>query len=99
MTSVEQAPARLPALFTLEQNYPNPFNPSTIISFTLESRSFVSLIVFDELGREVSNLISEELPAGTYSRQWNAENRATGVYFYRLRSGLFTQTKKLVLLK
>jgi hypothetical protein len=88
-----------PKAFVLFQNYPNPFNPSTSISFTLSSKSFVSLKVFDALGREVSVLLSEELPAGTYARQWNGSNLPSGVYFYRLQADKFTETKKLILLK
>ncbi|MEW6655066.1 MAG: T9SS type A sorting domain-containing protein, partial [Bacteroidota bacterium] len=88
-----------PTHFNLEQNYPNPFNPATTISFSLPSKTFVSLKVFDALGREVSILVSEELPAGTYSSQWNASGLPSGVYFYRLQAGSFVDTKKLILLK
>jgi hypothetical protein len=98
---------QIPSHFVLGQNYPNPFNPSTAISFGLPSQSFVSLKVFDVVGREVATIVSEELPAGYYSRQWNAVNIASGVYFYRLQAhqisggqvGVFTETKKLVLLR
>jgi lysophospholipase L1-like esterase len=85
--------------YVLGQNYPNPFNPSTSISFSLPSRSFVSLKVFDSLGRAVATIVSEELPAGNYSRQWNAANMSSGVYYYRLEAGSFTGTKKLLFLK
>jgi len=88
-----------PQHFSLNQNYPNPFNPVTTISFSLPSKSFVSLEVFDLLGREVATIVSEEMSAGAYSRQWNAVNMPSGIYFYRLQAGLFTQTKKLVLLR
>lgn len=88
-----------PYQFVLKQNYPNPFNPVTTITFSLPERSFVSLKVFDALGREVSNLISGQLPAGTYSRQWNASGLASGIYFYCLQVGNFIETKKLVLLR
>jgi hypothetical protein len=98
---------QIPSHFVLGQNYPNPFNPSTAISFGLPSQSFVSLKVFDALGREVATIISEELPAGCYSRQWNAVNIASGIYFYRLQArqtssgqaGVFTETKKLIILR
>jgi len=83
----------------LEQNYPNPFNPSTTIQFTLPSRSFVSLKVFAVIGREVATIVSEELSAGSYSRTWNAANMSSGIYFYRLQAGTFTETKKLILLR
>ena len=99
ITSVERLPSDLPTHFSLDQNYPNPFNPATAISFSLPSQSFVSLKVFDALGREVDVLLSEELSAGTYSRQWNAGGLSSGIYFYRLQAGSFTETKKLVLLR
>jgi len=85
--------------YVLGQNYPNPFNPVTTISFGFPTQSFVSLRVFDALGKEVSNLLSEQLSAGTYVRQWNAAGLASGVYFYRLQAGPFVDVKKLVLLR
>jgi hypothetical protein len=85
--------------FTLEQNYPNPFNPSTTISFVIPSKVYVTLKVFDILGREIAILASEELSAGNYSRKWNAANISSGIYFYRIEAGSFTDTKKLLLLK
>ena len=88
-----------PMFFGLSQNYPNPFNPSTTISFSIPSKSFVSLKIFDQLGREVSTIVSEEMSAGSYSRQWNAANLPSGVYFYRLQAGSFIETKKLILLR
>lgn len=87
------------ASFTLSQNYPNPFNPITTISFELPSRLVVSMKVFDLLGKEVSSIVSDELEAGSYTRQWNATDIPSGVYFYRLQAGNFNQTKKLILLK
>jgi S-formylglutathione hydrolase FrmB len=88
-----------PTGFVLYQNYPNPFNPATTISFSLPRKSFVSLKVFDALGREVAILLADELSAGTYSRQWNAAGLASGVYFYRLQAGDFLSTKKILLIK
>ncbi len=85
--------------YVLEQNYPNPFNPSTNIAFSIPARSFVSLDVFDSIGREVATIVSAELAAGSYSRRWNAAGLASGVYFYRLNAGSFMQTRKLLLLK
>lgn len=85
--------------FQLSQNYPNPFNPSTTISFHVPFRSFVTLKIFDCLGREIVKLASEEFSSGNYSREWNAINLPNGVYFYRLQAGSFSETKKLVLLK
>jgi hypothetical protein len=98
LTGVKESPA-IARSFNLSQNYPNPFNPSTTIAFTLPSRSFVTLKIFDILGRELATIVSEELPAGNYTRQWNASNMSSGVYFYRLEAGSSTQTKKLILLK
>jgi hypothetical protein len=80
----------------LSQNYPNPFNPSTIISFTLPSKSFVSLKVIDVLGRAVATLVSDEMPAGNYSRQWNAANMSSGIYFYRVQAGKQTDRIRTV---
>jgi hypothetical protein len=85
--------------YSLSQNYPNPFNPSTTISFSVPSKSFVSLKVFDIMGREAATIVSEELSAGTFTRQWNASNMSSGIYFYRLRAGRYLETKKLILLK
>ncbi len=85
--------------YVLGQNYPNPFNPATTISFSVPAQSFVSLEVFDALGREVSILLSERLSPGSYSRTWDAAGLSSGVYFYRLKAGSFIETKKLVLLR
>ena len=84
---------------SLAQNYPNPFNPTTTISFTLSSKSFVSLKEFDLLGREVATLVNEPKPAGTPAQEWNAVNVSSGIYLYRLQAGTFAETKKLLLLK
>lgn len=99
MTAVKLSESEIPSEFSLSQNYPNPFNPTTSISFSLPARSFVSLKVFDILGREVSTIVSEELQAGSYTRQWNAAQMANGVYFYCLQAGTFSEIKKLVFLK
>ncbi len=105
---IEALPS-LPKGFALYDNYPNPFNPSTIISFDLPTRSFISLKVFDLIGRDVATIVSEELPEGKYTQQWNAAGFPSGVYFYRLsayplesrdrQAGKFTETKKLILLR
>jgi hypothetical protein len=97
-TSVPQ-PSPVPSRFTLGQNYPNPFNPATTISFGLPVRSHVTLTVYDVMGREVTALVDEELAPGTYTRQWTAARMAGGVYFYRLQTPVFTETKRLVLLR
>jgi ligand-binding sensor domain-containing protein len=99
ITSVNTLSTALQKHFNLRQNYPNPFNPVTTISFELPAKSFVTLKVFDGLGREVTTLISGELTAANYSHKWNAESLPSGVYFYRLQAGNYTATRKLFLLK
>ena len=79
--------------------YPNPFNPSTNISFTLRALSFTTLSIFDVLGRKVATLVSENLPPGEYTRQWNANSLPSGIYFYRFISGNYSLTRKMMLLK
>jgi hypothetical protein len=88
-----------PVQYSLSQNYPNPFNPSTRISFQLPKAGVVNLVVFDLLGREVKSLVSDFRQAGTYSIEFDASNYASGVYFYKLQSGSFTETKKMLLIK
>ncbi len=100
ITSVkEQQIAELPAVFMLAQNYPNPFNPSTTIRYSVPIRSEVVLKVFGILGNEIVTLIDEEKSAGTYEVTWNDPRLASGVYFYRLTAGQYTQTRKMVLMK
>ena len=99
VTAVEDKGNNVLKKFSLSQNYPNPFNPSTNISFSLPSKSFVSLVVYDVTGRKVATIISEDMSAGNYTRQWNAQGLSSGIYFYRLQAGNFTETKKLVLLQ
>jgi hypothetical protein len=88
-----------PGRFTLEQNYPNPFNPETTISYQLPAFSNVVLKVYDLHGREAATLVNEKKAAGKHSVTWNASSMSSGVYFYRLRAGGFSETKKLLLLK
>jgi hypothetical protein len=99
VTDVQESFSAKPAVFALLQNYPNPFNPATTISFSLPSKGFVSLKVFDLVGREVATIVSEEMSAGNYTKRWNANGMPSGVYFYRLQAGSFSETKKLVLLR
>ena len=88
-----------PLSFSLSQNYPNPFNPSTRVKFFIPQFSNVELRIYDILGSEVSTLINETKPAGTYEVTWFAANLPSGVYFYQLKSGSFLETKKMLLLK
>jgi hypothetical protein len=96
----------LPHQAQLHQNYPNPFNPSTRIGFSLpagqagiQESGFVSLKVYDVLGREVATLVNEQLTPGIYERTFNAEGLTSGVYFYRIHVNGFTRTRKLLLLR
>ncbi|MBS4029788.1 MAG: PD40 domain-containing protein [Ignavibacteriales bacterium] len=88
-----------PKEFSLAQNYPNPFNPTTTINFAIPVSGFVSLKVFNLLGEEVATVVNEHLEIGTYNVDWNASNVPSGMYFYRLAAGEFTETKKLLLMK
>jgi hypothetical protein len=89
----------LPTEFRLEQNYPNPFNPSTHIRFSVRGSGFVSLKVYDLLGREVRTLVSENLQPGSYEVTFDASGLASGIYYYRLTAGEFTQSKRMMLLR
>jgi len=101
-TSVEQT-EELAYNYELSQNYPNPFNPSTTIRFSIPESEFVTLKVYDMLGKEVASLVNEELPTGTYNAVFDATstsmNLSSGIYFYRLEANNFVQTKKLTLIK
>ena len=88
-----------PTEFLLSQNYPNPFNPSTSIQYAVSSRQFVSLKVYDLLGREVATLVDEEKPAGNYEVEFNGADLTSGIYFYQLHAGSFVETRKMVLLR
>ena len=90
-----------PIEFLLQQNYPNPFNPSTSIQYAISSKQFVTLKVYDLLGREVATLVNEEKPSGTYNAQFtiNDVQLSSGIYFYKLQAGEFVESKKMILLK
>lgn len=85
--------------FKLNQNYPNPFNPVTQIRFSIPSAGFVNLSVFDLSGRKVAELVNGTNPSGEYSVDFNAAGLSSGVYFYRLTTGSFTEVKKMTLMK
>ncbi len=88
-----------PDSYALNANYPNPFNPSTNIQFSTPEQSFVELKVFDILGNEVANLVKQDMEPGNYSVVFNGSNLASGIYLYRLVSGNFFDTKKMMLIK
>ena len=89
----------IPNSFHLFQNYPNPFNPSTKISWELPTNSWLTLKIYNVLGNEVATLVNEEKEAGYHSIKFNASNLPSGVYFYRIKSENFIDTKKMILLK
>jgi len=88
-----------PNEFNLFDNYPNPFNPSTIIRYSIPELSFTSIKIYDALGKEVSSLVNESKSAGIYEVEFNASNLSSGIYYYTLQAGSFTQTKKMILTK
>ena len=85
--------------YILEQNYPNPFNPTTVISYSIPTASFVSVKVFDVLGNTIATLVNEHQEVGSYKVSFNASALSNGVYFYKIHSGGFTDIKKMLLLK
>ena len=98
-TSVNDKNASTISSFELKNNYPNPFNPSTTITYQLVKAGSIKLIVYDMTGRVVATLVNGEQPIGSYSVPWNASNISSGVYFYKLTAGNFSQIKKMVLIK
>jgi len=89
----------LPKEFVLTQNYPNPFNPTTIIKYDIPGFSFITLKVYDVLGKEIATLVNDEKPAGSYEVEFSAIGLPSGIYFYKLQAGNFIETKKMVLMK
>ncbi|MBK9096804.1 MAG: T9SS type A sorting domain-containing protein [bacterium] len=98
-TDIKEVENQVPLECRLEQNYPNPFNPSTTIQFSIPEQSFVKLEVFNTLGEKISTLVSEELNAGNYTYEWNAEKLSSGIYYYKLSANEFSKANKMILLK
>jgi len=103
-TALIDISTEIPGGFSLSQNYPNPFNPSTKIKFSIPAASvlitdIVRLTVFDNLGREVETLVNQQLSPGTYEVDFEGSNLATGIYYYRLTTDVFSETKKMILTK
>ncbi len=100
LVGIEDEPNGIkPAKFELEQNYPNPFNPSTNINFTISAKSDVKLSVYNLLGQKVATLMDKPLNAGQYHVTFNGSDLPSGVYFYRLKAGKYSQTRKMLLMK
>ena len=88
-----------PSSFKLAQNYPNPFNPVTRINYEIPKQGFVSLKIYDILGREVKNLVNEMKSIGSYSVDFSADGLTSGIYLYRMECNGYSETKRMVLLK
>lgn len=106
LTAIQPVTTELPAEYSLSQNYPNPFNPSTKIKFSIPNTplSFgegqgVGLFIYNSLGQQITTLINQQLTPGTYEVEWDASNFPSGLYFYQLTSGEYSETKKMILLK
>ncbi|MGE5353683.1 MAG: T9SS type A sorting domain-containing protein, partial [Acidobacteriota bacterium] len=98
-TAMDSQTGEVPGNYQLSQNYPNPFNPSTVINYTITKAGFVSLKVYNILGKEVATLVSGQMEAGAHSVQFNASNLPSGIYIYTIQAGEFSASKKLMLLK
>jgi hypothetical protein len=85
--------------YSLKQNYPNPFNPVTKIGFSIPKTEFVNISVFNTQGKEISKIVNSTLQAGNYSFEWKPEKITSGVYYYRIKAGDFSQTKSMIVLK
>lgn len=99
LTSVDNNENQILSDFYLNQNYPNPFNPNTIISWNVPFNIYQTLKVYDVLGNEVASLVNEYRTAGSYSINFNASNLSSGVYYYKLTAGDFSETKKMILVR
>lgn len=98
-TDVRQISTEVPDNFLLKQNYPNPFNPSTKINYELKSSGFVSLKIFNVMGKEVSSLVNEKQATGTYEVTFDGAGLPSGVYYYKIEMNGFTEVKKMTLVK
>lgn len=99
VTDASNSNIAVPEKYSISQNYPNPFNPTTKISFSLPKEGFVSLKVYDVVGRMVKELVSETKAPGSYSVTFDASNFSSGIYFYRIETSNFIDTKRMVLVK
>jgi len=99
LIGIKQISEIVPSSYSLMQNYPNPFNPSTSIRYEIPKTGLVKIVIFDENGREVESLVNEKQTAGTYEATWDASKYPSGVYFYRLTTESYSETKKMILLK
>ena len=99
ITSVNEDLDIIPNEFALFQNYPNPFNPSTTIQYQIPSEQFVSIKVYNSLGQQVSSLVNKIMPVGEHTVHFDAIKKSSGVYLYKIEAGMYSETKKMLLLK
>ncbi len=99
VSAVAQSGSVVPTEFALDQNYPNPFNPTTTISFSLPKAAHVLLEVYNASGQKVATLVNKRMQPGVYQATWDASNMASGVYFYTIKAGQYSATKKMVLMR
>jgi len=95
-TDVNEIPGSTPSAYALEQNFPNPFNPGTTINFSIPTEGFVTLDVYNSIGQKVATLVNETKTAGTYAVNFDASDLTSGIYFYKITSGNFSETKKMI---
>jgi len=99
LTGIQPVNNQIPAGYSLSQNYPNPFNPSTTIKFQLPKEGYTKLEIFDELGRSVKTIVAQNLHPGNYEISFSSENYSSGIYYYRLSSNDFSDSRKMLLIK
>lgn len=99
VTGIQSVTSEIPGKYELSQNYPNPFNPSTSIKFSIPQSGVTILKIYDILGKEIASLVNEKLNSGTYEYKFNAAGLTSGVYFYKLQSGTFSEVRKMLLIK
>jgi len=99
LTGTENGNTTVPGAYSLEQNFPNPFNPTTNIKFSVAKLSLVKIVVYDVLGREVQTLVNEKMNTGSYEVSFDGSSLYSGVYFYKISSGEFSQVRRMVLIK
>ncbi len=97
--NIQNINSEIPVSYLLEQNYPNPFNPSTTIKFEISKASFVRLYIYDVQGKLVDNIFEGTLNPGSFKAQWNAGDKPSGIYIYKLEAGDFSSTKRMMLVK
>lgn len=96
---IREIGTEIPSSYKLEQNYPNPFNPTTVIQFSIPTREFVHLRIYNIKGQQIDDLINSTLAPATYEIQFSGNHLSSGVYYYNLVTKDFTETKKMLLLK